>query len=264
MTPAAARRLLDIGAAAPLTRESVQSAYRKTARAKHPDFHPGSSLNMATLNAARDVLCREVERRQRAEAFALATKIRAKAAAIQEGMGHVLKHAIEAGHLLTQVKDRLRHGEFTAFVRKHCHLPLRTAQHYMELAEMWAKLAARDKNATFARLTERGLRAMVGRERKKVRPDSHSRSHAEAQRASPPEEKPTRTEGQQTPEPRTTEPVTRTPVPSDDTPCLVEITSLMFCIDRLCARQDDGYVFTEQETRRLVDCSTRLRGLVES
>jgi curved DNA-binding protein CbpA len=182
MSPEAARRGLGINATTPLTRESIQSAYRKTVREKHPDLHPGSRINMAQFNDARDVLFREVERRERAEALALAAKIRAKHAALKEGIGHVLKHAIEVGQLLTQVRDRLKHGEFTPFVRKQCQIPLRTAQHYMALAEMWAKVAARDKGATFARLTERGLRAMAGHQRKKDGPATHSRSHAEEQR----------------------------------------------------------------------------------
>jgi hypothetical protein len=196
--------VLGLGASASLTRELIQSAYRKSVRAKHPDLHPGSRINMATLNAARDALLREVQRREMDEATALAAKIRAEHAAVKEGMGHVLKHAVEAGERLLQVKARLRHGDFTPFVRKHCRLPMRTAQHYMRLAATWATVRDLEKDATFARLTGRALSAMAGRERTKdvgAGPTPRSHSRTEEEKNAQPTEQET-TAKQQTHEPR--------------------------------------------------------------
>jgi|ERR1700687_3749591 len=258
MNPEAARRVLGINAAASLMRESIQSAYRKMVREKHPDLHPGSRINMAQFNDARDALFREVERREREDALVLAAKIRAKYAALKEGIGHVLKHAIEVGQLLTQVKARLKHGDFTPFVRKQCQIPLRTAQHYMGLAEMWAKVAARDKDATFARLTERTLRAMAGRERKKDGPAADSQSYAEEQRKAE-----QRTAGSSS-EPDTTEHATKRRSAWADGCADATIGSLKECLDRLISRKNDGYKYTEQQIDRLVDASTRLSALLVS
>lgn len=44
-----------------------------------------------------------------------------------------LEKAIEAGEILTEVKESLPHGEFTAWVKKEMSFTIRTAQNYMKV-----------------------------------------------------------------------------------------------------------------------------------
>jgi putative DNA primase/helicase len=50
--------------------------------------------------------------------------------ALQQG----LAHALEAGRLLLQAKERVRHGEWLAWLDEHCELSERLAQKYMQVA----------------------------------------------------------------------------------------------------------------------------------
>lgn len=88
---------------------------------------------------------------------ALAARIRAE----HEAYGHALKrgleHAIAAGKLLQQAKDRLdQHGAWLPWLKKHVGIPERTCQRYMHLAKHAPALPALlAKSATVADLTMR-------------------------------------------------------------------------------------------------------------
>ena len=49
-------------------------------------------------------------------------------------MGHMrstVMDAVAAGEILTDLKERLPHGEFTPWIDEHCEFSLREAQRYM-------------------------------------------------------------------------------------------------------------------------------------
>jgi hypothetical protein len=64
----------------------------------------------------------------------LAAEIRQEHAAVRTSARQTLDHAIRAGELLLQAKDKVGHGRWTDWLPNHCDLSERTAQAYMRLA----------------------------------------------------------------------------------------------------------------------------------
>src|SRR5947209_4796544 len=51
-----------------------------------------------------------------------------------------LEHALAAGKLLIEAKDRVQHGEWGAWIEQHCGFSERLAQKYMQVARQVPKL----------------------------------------------------------------------------------------------------------------------------
>jgi ParB-like nuclease family protein/DUF3102 family protein len=64
----------------------------------------------------------------------LAAEIQAEHDRALEAAHSAVEHAARCGELLLQAKDQAAHGEWQAWVAKHCTFSLRTAQGYMRLA----------------------------------------------------------------------------------------------------------------------------------
>lgn len=56
--------------------------------------------------------------------------------------GVAIKHAIEAGRLLIEVKAQLPHGEFGDWVEGQCGFSYRAARRYMQAVDKWGALPA--------------------------------------------------------------------------------------------------------------------------
>jgi hypothetical protein len=83
----------------------------------------------------------------------LAARINAEHKAVATTLRDSVAHAITAGELLIEAKDRLAHGEWLPWLREHCNISERTAQLYMRTAKNRAAIEARAKSATVADLT---------------------------------------------------------------------------------------------------------------
>lgn len=83
-------------------------------------------------------------------------EIRTEVAACERDLTAGLQHALAAGRLLIELKDRAGHGKFLPAVER-CGLKPRTAQDYMRVAKHWPEI---EKYATSAHLTLR--EAIVG------------------------------------------------------------------------------------------------------
>ncbi len=77
-----------------------------------------------------------------------ATELNRLDAAIQSGMRQTVADAIRAGEILSQVKDRLGHGEFLPWIEENCGFSRQTADNYRRLYEH------RDKLPTVSNLQE--------------------------------------------------------------------------------------------------------------
>jgi Protein of unknown function (DUF3102) len=65
----------------------------------------------------------------------LAFRIKAEHEASTEFARRSLVHAMAAGDLLLEAKERLKHGQWMPWLKEHCAIPDRTARLYMRLAE---------------------------------------------------------------------------------------------------------------------------------
>ena len=85
----------------------------------------------------------------------LAQRIKAAHAGVLEAARNVVAKAISAGHLLTEAKAKLSHGQFLPWLGEHCELSERTAHRYMQLATNARRIEAplNGKSATMATLS---------------------------------------------------------------------------------------------------------------
>jgi Protein of unknown function (DUF3102) len=65
----------------------------------------------------------------------LAGRIRAEHEAVSTALKESVRHAIEAGELLIEAKDQLKHGRWLPWLADHCTISDRTAQLYMRVAK---------------------------------------------------------------------------------------------------------------------------------
>jgi hypothetical protein len=84
----------------------------------------------------------------------LAARIRAEHAAVAEAFKDSLKHAIAAGELLVEAKDKLQHGQWLPWLREHCTISERTAQLYMRAAKHRDELEANTQSVADLTLSE--------------------------------------------------------------------------------------------------------------
>jgi len=82
----------------------------------------------------------------------LAARIKIEHEAAVAAARHSVEHAIAAGSLLIEAKERLKHGEWGPWLAQHCVIPDRTVRLYMQLARKQSELS---KTATVADLTFR-------------------------------------------------------------------------------------------------------------
>jgi len=88
---------------------------------------PTTLLEAALTHVVPDAVAREINDEHRAVGQAL-----------RDG----LAHARRAGELLLDVKDKLPHGAFMAWVARHCGFAHRTATLYMRIATEWDRIEA--------------------------------------------------------------------------------------------------------------------------
>jgi hypothetical protein len=84
----------------------------------------------------------------------LAARIRAEHAAVAEAFKDSLKHAIAAGELLVEAKEKLQHGQWLPWLREHCTISERTAQLYMRAAKHRGELEANTQGVADLTLSE--------------------------------------------------------------------------------------------------------------
>ena len=65
----------------------------------------------------------------------LAARIKAEHEAVSVALKDSVRHAIEAGSLLLEAKEQLKHGQWLPWLRDHCIMSERTAQLYMRCAK---------------------------------------------------------------------------------------------------------------------------------
>lgn len=70
----------------------------------------------------------------------LVPQINKSHALAQEAGGTMLQHMLEAGRLLSELKEMVKHGEFEASVERSCEFSLTTARRYMKLFDYWPRL----------------------------------------------------------------------------------------------------------------------------
>jgi hypothetical protein len=72
----------------------------------------------------------------------LAESIKAEHDAVSVALCQSVAHAMNAGDLLLEAKDQLKHGDWLLWLREKCSLRERTAQRYMRLAKNRATIEA--------------------------------------------------------------------------------------------------------------------------
>jgi hypothetical protein len=77
---------------------------------------------------------------RRGELGDLAARINAEHEACASTLKRGLQHAIAAGRLLIEAKDKLKHGGWMRWLRENCQVPERTAQAYMRVARTFGTL----------------------------------------------------------------------------------------------------------------------------
>jgi DUF3102 family protein len=81
-------------------------------------------------------------------------------------------HARDCGQTLLAVKARLRHGDFTPWVREHCEFSERQAQRYMRIAANWDKLVHKelgdDVNPKTTRAADLSIEGLTIREAERI------------------------------------------------------------------------------------------------
>jgi hypothetical protein len=87
----------------------------------------------------------------------LAARIQQEHAACASALQRGLDHAVAAGKLLIEAKAQIPHGQWLAWLRDHCKIPVRTAQRYMEVAPYAAEI----KNDKLAHLTGDAVSALA-------------------------------------------------------------------------------------------------------
>jgi hypothetical protein len=104
----------------------------------------------------------------------LGAQIRAEHLAAEASAADAIAHAIEAGQLLLQAKDKVEHGEWLPWLTEHCERSERQAQRYMKIATRLPALL--EANPTRASdLSIRGALALLTTPKPTVRPDAATR-----------------------------------------------------------------------------------------
>jgi Protein of unknown function (DUF3102) len=89
----------------------------------------------------------------------LAARIRAEHEASAVAMKRGLEHAINAGRLLIEAKEQLKHGQWLPWLEEHCAMSERSAQLYMRLARHAPELEANPQRV--ADLSVRGAAELL-------------------------------------------------------------------------------------------------------
>src|SRR5262245_5139507 len=76
----------------------------------------------------------------------LAARIKAEHTAVADSLNESVKHAIAAGELLLEAKEKVKHGQWLPWLRDNCSLSKPTAQLYMRVAKNRAKAEAQMRN----------------------------------------------------------------------------------------------------------------------
>jgi hypothetical protein len=76
----------------------------------------------------------------------LAARIKAEHEAVSVALKDSVRHAIEAGSLLLEAKEQLKHGQWLPWLRDHCTIAERTAQLYMRCARSRAEIEEQIRN----------------------------------------------------------------------------------------------------------------------
>ena len=94
-------------------------------------------------------------------------RIRKEHAAVEASMGRALEHAIEAGRLLIDARERVKHGDWLPWLRSLGFAP-RTAQAYMQLAKSTPLMTGANAQRV-AHLSIRGALAALNPEAKALK-----------------------------------------------------------------------------------------------
>jgi hypothetical protein len=78
-----------------------------------------------------------------AELSRLANGIREQHRLAEEKVASGLMHALNAGTMLAQAKERLPHGDFEAWVEEHVQVTQRQAQRYMRAVRRWGEIESK-------------------------------------------------------------------------------------------------------------------------
>lgn len=89
----------------------------------------------------------------------LAARINAEHTEVVHGLKAGIEHGIQAGVLLIEAKQQLKHGHWLLWLEKHCLISERTAQLYMRLAKYRVEIEF--KSETVADLTLRSALALI-------------------------------------------------------------------------------------------------------
>src|SRR5262245_29321870 len=73
----------------------------------------------------------------------LARRINEEHRAAGQALRAGLTHARNAGELLLEAKEKVRHGEWLPWLRDNCEVAERTAQTYMQVARNWPELESK-------------------------------------------------------------------------------------------------------------------------
>jgi hypothetical protein len=76
----------------------------------------------------------------------LASRIRAEHEAVSAALSESVRHAIAAGELLIEAKEKLQHGQWLPWLKDRCTISERTAQLYMRVARNRAEIEAQMRN----------------------------------------------------------------------------------------------------------------------
>src|SRR5262249_33316454 len=83
----------------------------------------------------------------------LAHRIKAEHIAVKTALNESVAHAMDAGDLLIEAKDQVKHGEWLPWLKDHCTISKRTAQLYMKMAENRAMIEKEQKRNDVAHLS---------------------------------------------------------------------------------------------------------------
>jgi N6-adenosine-specific RNA methylase IME4 len=73
----------------------------------------------------------------------LAEQINVEHEACVGGLRESVQHALAAGRLLIEAKDKVAHGQWLPWLKENCRCSTRTAQAYMRVARQWPELEAK-------------------------------------------------------------------------------------------------------------------------
>jgi len=84
----------------------------------------------------------------------LAARIKLEHQAVAVALKDSLRHALAAGELLIEAKERVPHGQWLPWLREHCTISERTAQLYMRAAKHRAELESNTQGIADLTLSE--------------------------------------------------------------------------------------------------------------